>query len=266
MPNAPAAGQALAVLGLLSRHTQPLPAASIARQLGLARSSTYHLLAVLQEHGFVVHLQEERRYGLGIAAFELGSAYSRQTPLQRLARPLLTRLVDETRHNAHFAVLHGSDVLYLVEERAPRRPSLVTDVGVRLPAHLAASGLAMLAALPTAQVRALYPSRATFVQRHGVGPATPGQLRSVLTATRTRGYAVEHGTVTPDLASVASAVLDHGGHPVAAFALTYEDERVDPSREAELAHATMTSALALSRRIGGVRGVTPARSAHLPPG
>ncbi|MDQ2782174.1 MAG: IclR family transcriptional regulator [Actinomycetota bacterium] len=266
MPSAPAAGQALAVLGLLSRHTQPLPAASIARQLGLARSSTYHLLAVLQEHGFVVHLQEERRYGLGVAAFELGSAYSRQAPLQRLARPLLTRLVDETRHNAHFAVLHGSDVLYLVEERAPRRPSLVTDVGVRLPAHLAASGLAMLAALPAAQVRALFPSRAAFVQRHGVGPATPGQLRSVLTATRTRGYAVEHGTVTPDLGSVASAVLDHGGHPVAASALTYEDERIDPSTEAELAHATMTSALALSRRIGGVRGVTPARSAHLPPG
>ena len=123
---------------------------------------------MLQDHGYVVHLPEERRYGLGVAAFE-GSAYSRQAPLQRLARPILTRLVDETRHNAHFALLHGNDVLYLVEERAPRRPSLVSDVGVRLPAQLTASGLALLAALPAAQVRALYPSRSSFVLRHGRG-------------------------------------------------------------------------------------------------
>ena len=67
-------------------------------------------------------------------------------------------------------MLHGRDVLYVVEERAPGRPPLVTDVGVRLPAHLTASGRAMLAALPPAQVRALYPDRGAFVDRHGPGP------------------------------------------------------------------------------------------------
>ena len=50
-------------------------------------------------------------------------------------------------------------MLYVIEERAPGRPPLVTEVGVRLPAHLTASGRAILAALPTAQVRALYPDR-----------------------------------------------------------------------------------------------------------
>ncbi len=252
MTNAPAAAQALEVLGLLSRHTEPLPAAAIARQLGLPRSSTYHLLAVLQEHGFVVHLPEDRRYGLGVAAFELGSAFSRQAPLQRLARPILIRLIDETRHNAHFAVLHGSDVLYLIEERAPGRPSLVTDVGVRLPAQLTASGLAMLAALPTAQVRALYPARASFVQRHGSGPVSLTQLRSILVRVRERGYAVEEGTVTPDFSSVAAAVLDHSGHPAAAFALTYQG-RLDEDEQARLVESARASAAELSRRIGRSR-------------
>jgi DNA-binding IclR family transcriptional regulator len=252
--NARAAGEALDVLGLLSRHTEPMPAVAISRALALPRSSTYHLLAVLQEHGYVVHYPEERRYGLGVAAFELGSAYSRQAPLQRLARPVLRRLVDETRQNAHFAVLHGNDVLYLVEERAPRRPSLVTDVGVRLPAHLTASGLAMLAALPAAQVRALYPARSAFVLRHEVGPTSLTQLRSLLVGVRARGYAVEHGTVTPGLSSVAAAVLEHGEYPVAAFAVTYEDDVVtDPGEVARLAHAVLAAATALSRRIGGTK-------------
>src|ERR1019366_124615 len=94
MANAPAARQALAVLRLLARHTEPVPASAIARDLGLPRSSVYHLLTVLCDQGFVVHLADERRYGLGVAAFELGSAYGRQAPLQRLARQLLVRQPD----------------------------------------------------------------------------------------------------------------------------------------------------------------------------
>ena len=134
-----------------------VPAAALARDLGLPRSTTYHLLAELIAAGFVVHLPEERRYGLGVSAFEIGSAYSRQEPLARLARPVLARLVDAVGHSAHLAVLHGREVLYVVEQRAPGRPPLVTDVGVRLPAQLTASGRAMLADLPPAQVRALFP-------------------------------------------------------------------------------------------------------------
>ena len=132
----------------------------------------------MQERGFVVHLPEERRYGLGIAAFELSSGFSRQQPLARLGRPLVAVLVDRLGESGHLAVLHGRDVLYLVEERAPRRPSLVTDVGVRLPAHLTATGRAMLAELPPAQLRALYPDRAAFATRH---PRGEGERRMTRT-------------------------------------------------------------------------------------
>lgn len=69
MPNAPAATQALGVLKLLAHHAEPMPTTTIARSLELPRSTTYHLLSVLQREGFVVHLNEERRYGLGVAAF-----------------------------------------------------------------------------------------------------------------------------------------------------------------------------------------------------
>jgi DNA-binding IclR family transcriptional regulator len=249
--NAPAAGAALAVLKLLARHATPLPAAAIARDLGLPRSSVYHLLAVLRREGFVVHLPEERRYGLGVAAFELGSAYTRQAPLQRVARPVLARLVDATTHNAHLAVLHGRDVLYVIEERAPGRPPLVTDVGVRLPAHLTASGLAMLAALPPAQVRALFPSRDAFVQRHGVGPSSLPALRRELARVRQAGFAHEDGSVTPEFASVAAPVLDHGGHPVAGIAVTYPAHEVDDPAVAAITRHVTRASTELSRQIGG---------------
>ena len=251
MANAPAATHALGVLKLLGAHAAPMPAAAIARDLGLPRSTVYHLLGVLREEGFVVHLPEQRRYGLGVAAFELGSAYARQEPLRWIAGTVLSRLVDATTHNGHLAVLHGRDVLYVIEERAAGRPSLVTDVGVRLPASLTASGLAMLAALPAAQLRALFPSRRAFVQRHGVGPMSVTSLRRELAAVRAAGYAMEDGSVTPGFASVAVAVLDHAGHPAASVALTFPAVEVPEEARAELAARVARAAAQVAQRIRG---------------
>ncbi|MBA2954761.1 helix-turn-helix domain-containing protein [Nocardioides sp. MAH-18] len=248
MSQVPAATRTLRVLRFLAGQPDPVPLDRIMRACDLPRSTTYHLLNVMIEEGFVVHLPDERRFGLGLAAFEIGSGYARQEPLQRLARRPLAALVDRTGQSAHLAVLHGREVLYVIEERATGRPPLVTDVGVRLPAHLTASGRAILAGLPAAQVRALYASAADFVDRHGEGPRTLSELRRVLTDTRQRGYAVEAGEVTPGLASVAVAVVDHNRHPVAAVALTYPDDAEDP---VTLASAVASTADALARRIGG---------------
>lgn len=251
--NAPAAAHALDILGLLARRGEPVPAASIARTLDLPRSSVYHLLSVLTERGYVAHLPEDRRYGLGVAAFELGSAYQRQAGLDRLARGILDRLVDETRHNAHLAVLHGRDVLYVIEQRAPGRPTLVTDVGVRLPATLTASGLAMLAALPHAQVRALFPARESFVQREGHGVTSLTELRPLLQQVRARGHATEDGQITSGLSSVAMAALDHTGHPAAAVAVTYRRGDVDEPERQRLVESVGRAATELTRRLRGRR-------------
>lgn len=244
----PAARHTLAVLRLLAARPEPVPAATIARELGLPRSTVYKLLRVLLDEGFVTHLPEERRYGLGVAAFELGSAYSRHDGLVRLARPVVDRLVQTTTHNAHLAVLHGRDVLYLVETRAPGRPTLVSDVGVRLPAHLTASGLALLADLPPAQVRALFPDPSAFVDRHGTGPASLTALRRELTGVRVRGHALEDGSVTPGLGSVAVAAHDHTGMPVAAVSVTYPTPEPATGR---LAAAVTAAAEELTRRVRG---------------
>ena len=222
----------------------------LAAAVGLPRSTAYHLVTAMIEEGFVVHLAEEHRYGLGVAAFEVGSGYARQEPLQRIARRQLAALVDAVGQSAHLAVLHGRDVLYVLEERAPGRPPLVTDVGVRLPAHLTASGRAILAALPAAQVRALFPDRTAFVDRHGVGPdvaeraADPARARPGSAATRSR-----RARSRPGSPRVAAAVLDHNGHPVAGVAVTYPvDAGVDVDRAVR---ATQRCADTVTRRLGG---------------
>jgi len=252
MGGVPAARQAVAILSFLATRPGPVGATTIARELDLPRSTTYHLLAELLAADFIVHLPEERAYGLGVAAFEIGSAFLRHDPLERLARPLLVRLVEQTSQTAQLGILQGSETVYLLKEQ-PRSPlTLVTDIGVRLPAHLTASGRAMLAHLPAAQVRALFPSTSSFSTRTGSGPSSLRELRETIRLEKQQGYAEEHGLVTAGYASVAACVFDHGSRPTAAVALTFSSD-VEPDRRSRLGAAVVAAADALTARISGRR-------------
>jgi DNA-binding IclR family transcriptional regulator len=252
MGGVPAARQAVAILSFLATRPGPVGATTIARELDLPRSTTYHLLAELLDADFIVHLPEERAYGLGVAAFEIGSAFLRHDPLERLARPLLVRLVEQTSQTAQLGILQGSETVYLLKEQ-PRSPlTLVTDIGVRLPAHLTASGRAMLAHLPAAQIRALFPSTSSFSTRTGSGPSSLRELRETIRLEKQQGYAEEHGLVTAGYASVAACVFDHGSRPTAAVALTFSSD-VEPDRRSRLGAAVVAAADALTARISGRR-------------
>jgi DNA-binding IclR family transcriptional regulator len=251
MATVPAAQQTLAILRHLGTQAGPVAAATLVRELGLPRSTVYHLLSTLVDAGFVTHVADEGRYALGLAAYELGSGYTRQAPLARLARVPLTELVDRTGHSGHLAVLHGAEVVYVLEERAPGRPPLVTDVGVRLPATLTATGRAVLARLPAAHVRALLPDASSFVLRTGAGPRSPSGLRALLVEARRAGFATEDGEITAGFASLACAVVDHAGHPVAAVGVTFPSGSVAGSVRPALVAQVARTAATISRRIGG---------------
>lgn len=254
MTNVPAATRALAILRVLAKAGSPMPAAAIAQRVGIPRSSTYHLLTAMQESGFVIHFSEDERWGLGVGAFELGSAYLRHDPLERLARPILTRLVRETEGAisavAQLGILHGTETLYLAKELPSKPVTIVTEVGVRLPAHLTASGRAILSKLDSAQLRATYSSGQTFVNRTGFGPKNLRELTRLLQAEAGQGFSLEHGFITEGYSSVAAAVKNHLEMPVAALALTFRSEDADAGVIENLARKLLFGSAELSRRLG----------------
>src|SRR5256885_1216565 len=109
----PAVGRALDVLLHLASRPGPVQGSALIRDIGMPRSSAYHLLEVLIERGFVVHLPDQRAYALGFSAFEVGSAYLRHAPLEHIARPILNRFVaavgDAGRPVAAFSVTRRED-------------------------------------------------------------------------------------------------------------------------------------------------------------
>jgi DNA-binding IclR family transcriptional regulator len=242
----PAATRTVALLRELARSPRPVPAAALARALDLPRSTVYHLLAVLEREGMVVHLPEERRWGLGVGAFEIGSAYLRHDGLTRLAGPLLRDLVAATGGTAHLGVLDGRDVLYLDKEQGADPAVLVTEVGVRLPAHLTASGRALLSHDAPAQLTARFGGLRELADRTGRGPTRTSQLRRLLAVDRQRGWAREDGEVSTGVGSVAAAARDHTGRAVASVGVTARPAPGDAAVDAVVATAAR-----LTTRLGG---------------
>jgi DNA-binding IclR family transcriptional regulator len=179
---------------------------------------------------FVTYYDVERAWGLGVSVFEIGSAYLRSAPLQRLGRHLLIELTQRTGETSHLAMLHGTEVLYIDKEQPTGSATkLVTEIGVRLPAHLTAVGRAILAECTEAQVRAIYANHA-LVLRTGHGPESVDGLLRDLVEVRARGIAYDVEMVTPGISCLAAAVFSHEGVPVAAIGITYVSaQRSDPS-------------------------------------
>jgi DNA-binding IclR family transcriptional regulator len=253
MPDIPAARSTLSILRYLASRSGPVRAATLARDLRLPRSSAYQLIAVMMDEGFVVHYPEEHTYGLSSMVSDIGTSALRAERLGRLARPLLHELVERstTPVVAHLSVLSGSDVIYAARVQGFRAPMTVSAVGVRLPAHLTATGRAMLARLAHEQVRAIYPTRDRLVRRATAGPSTLGELDRILDGVRARGWAVEEGDVTDEYASVAASALDRNGYPTAAIGLTFR--RDSEHDAAALGAAVVAAADGLTARLTGQR-------------
>lgn len=252
MGTVPAARSTLRIIRYLAGHSGPVRAATISRDLRLPRSSVYHLLRVMQAEGFVVHSPEHQGFALAPLLVEIGSSVLASDALARLGTPVLERLIAETKLPvvAHLGVLQHSDVVYASKVASARAPAVVTSIGVRLPAHLTATGRAMLSALPDAQFEAIYP-QPVLPLRTSKGPATVAELAELLVETRERGWATEDGDIDLAYASVAVAVLDHNGYPAAAVGLTFRRTIVDEAQWVRFGRAVAAAAATLSRRIRG---------------
>ncbi|MBN8870143.1 MAG: IclR family transcriptional regulator [Solirubrobacterales bacterium] len=247
---AKSADRALSVLSFLATRATPTPTMTIARECSIPKSSTHHLLNLMRERNFVTYYEVERAWGLGVAVFEIGSAYLRRTPLRRLGRPILEQLAADINHTTHMAVLHGTDVLYIDKEEPPENNvRLVTEVGVRLPAHLTAVGRAILAELPEEQVRAIYADQ-PLVSRTEHHCDDLDSLITELAEVRESSYAYDDQMVTPGICCLAAPVFSHEGVPMAAVGTSYVVAQCDDEQVERLAVAVTEAGRLLSSRLG----------------
>ena len=257
----PAVTRAVGVLRVLAAHPAPVPAASVARELGLPRSTVYQLLAALEAAGLVTHLPEERTYGLGVGVFELGSAYLRNDPLGATL-PSLAR--DRRRQDP------GDGPPRRAARRRDALPAQGAATAPGDPGHRrgrTAAGPADRRRTVDARAPAGRPGarplpvggelRRPHRRRPGLAPS-----RSCAPCSRSSGVAAgPRRTVTSPTASRRwpPPAFDHLGRPVAAIGVTFPSHQHPPGERTEVAAVVRQAAGRLTRRLSGPRARRPRR-------
>jgi DNA-binding IclR family transcriptional regulator len=212
----------LDVLQLLSR-SHNLNLTEIANALGKSKSGIHSILNTLRECGFIERMANGS-YRLGARAWELGRA-SFSFEIDKLAKPFLITLEQQTNEGVILGVLDGFDVLYLNVLPGNQAVRLNVEVGQRIPANLTSTGICLLSALSDDQLASLIPDKLQVSTEHSI--ASHNALWSEIRKTRVNGYAVMKRGWHADVGGIAKCIRDVQGNPVAALCVSAPLYRVD---------------------------------------
>jgi DNA-binding IclR family transcriptional regulator len=237
--------------------TRGLDHASLARRLGVRRSTLYRYLACLLDAGYVEEANEPGRYRLGARIVYL-AAVTHGREFSDLARDAVRELAVLTGETAHATVYdHPYSVTIQIESgSAPVGPRL--RIGASRPLHACASGKVFLAHERSGVVDAYL--------RGGLEPLTlktitePAELRRVIAEVRRKGYAVDQAESYEGISGLAAPVFDFMHSVVGTLSLTLATDRMSPERVNALALPLRDCAAALSERLGMVSASRESRA------
>lgn len=199
--------RALKILELLSVSDKPLPLTRIAEQLDIPKSTTHAILRALASREFL-EVTEHASYSIGLRAFEVGAAHLRSNDAVDIVIPQLAEITKTLGITSHYAILDGSDAVYLCKQDPPGLGiRLASSVGARLPAHVTAVGKAALAWLPGDELAAHFPA--------GTDLGQDGRIPAELAEVRERGYSFDDGETASGVRCLAAPVFSPSGPPAA---------------------------------------------------
>lgn len=176
---------------------------------GHSRASARRSLLTLQRLGYVDY--DGKLFRLAPRVLRLGHAYLTSTSLARVVQPTLEAISERTRESTSFAVLDGTDVVFVARAATRRSLSNGLGLGSRLPAYCAATGRVLLSHLPEQEALLRF-------QRMARRPLTPHTrveipvLMALLDEVRKQGYGVSNEELELGVRSLAVPIKDGNGH------------------------------------------------------
>ena len=250
----PAVTRALTLLDRLAQQRAPMSLARLASDLALPKSSVHGLCNTLVSFGYL-RRQSDGAFLIGPRVMTLADAFVASTSVTHEFDALWKDSGSSPDETMILSVLTGTDVVYVGARSGLRPLALSFRVGMRLPAHLSATGQAQLAFLPPQEVAQLFAAQAAngsvLPQMTARGPATRAELTRVLLQARQRGYSVDDEGICEGVVGIAAPVFDSSGRPVAGVGVCLHKPTLDAAREARQRAVVLAAARTMTERLGG---------------
>ena len=238
---------AVRLLKSFSEGEAEIGVTSLAKRLGVAKSTVYRLATTLVAEGMLEQNRENEKYRLGIALFGLGALVRQRMNVSTEARPYLFDLRDATNETVHLALLDGADILYVYDLESNQAIRMRANLGQRKPALATAEGRAMLAFLPKTLDKLISQG---FEPGASKSVTDPDRLRAALDEVRRNGFAREDEESELGMRSVAAPIRNAAGKVVAAVGIAGPVQRLSDDVLAKYGPLVVETANVISIRLG----------------
>lgn len=241
--------RAVSILDHLAGNGNEDSLSNISRTIGLSKSTTYSIIATLEQLGLIQQDQVSARYSLGMKLFELGQVVHSSMDLRKIAVPLLQDLVAKYGETAHLGVLSQGEVVYIDKVNSPHSIGISSQIGGRNPAHCTGVGKMLISALTAAEVEKIIAEKGLKKFTEKTITNSDG-LQQHLHKIREQGYAVDDEEIESGLRCVAAPVRNHRREVVAAISLSGPTQRMDTEKLAQIVSGVVATANIISAQLG----------------
>jgi DNA-binding IclR family transcriptional regulator len=241
--------RALEVLQLLTQSARPLSFSDCQQALAYPKASLHGLLRTMVAARWITYDAPTRRYALGVRVWEAGIAYTKMSPLEALAKPIMERVRDATSETVQLAVLDDFQVLYVAKIDGGHMLRLESCVGLRMQPHATGGGKILLSGLADEVLQA-------WLEHHTLEKYTPqtitspAQLLEELAHIRHVGYAIDREEILMGATCVAVGIRNHLGAIIASMSVAGATVRLNRQEQQLAIRHLQTAAAELSAALG----------------
>ncbi|WP_024296113.1 IclR family transcriptional regulator [Lacrimispora indolis] len=244
------AERVLEIFELLKEYPDGLTSKEIGEALGYAASSTFNLVKTLLDQGYLLE-NENKRYTLGAKLIQLGAYASSYLDLNKIAAPVLKRLMETLKETVFMAVLSDEDIVYVAKVDNYRSISTNARLGGRKPIYCTGLGKAFLTFIPDDQREALI-ERLKFVPITEHTITKKEELYDQIKTFKKLGYAVDNEEIEVGLWCAAAPIFNRNGEMEAAVSVSGPTERMRGNKEM-IVNLLLQSTKEISEKLGYIR-------------
>ena len=179
------------ILEILSQSVFPLKASSISRKAVMSRTTTFRLLSVLNQLGYIHKNSETNTYTMGHKAFQFGEISDYLQSISEESKDILNDISKQTGLITYLAMLEGPQIVHSDKISSNNDSGNFRTFRMRLDAHCCAIGKVILAYRPDNEI-SLIDKSYNFYPHTNHTIANIASLKKELNTIRKQGYSLNH--------------------------------------------------------------------------